>query len=280
MIAKDELEKTLTRYANTLVKQDAVAARSYLSTDFRLHEGRNAEEFIAHEINEFAERIEPYRLKDGVNARVIDLNQETGDIYYLVYNKDGMMIYEEHNRINQDLAIIGNQHIWELITKLKFRKGRDGRVSHSRGLCVRQNHYQPQALIVHSHVVEEYSLMRCEYETDSYVCEFGLAADTGNNQLVDISIFGDQPASRERRKIKMRGYDHLYFRPDLFPRIDGKSVQLPAYDSQFWSMSITFSDGTHKQIYHPKQQSYFFDKDVEIAIVVDAVDNDWIVEKT
>ena len=274
---QQDIEAGLGDYVRALVAGDRAAALNCLSPRFTRHMGLDAGGFVDYEIAEFRPRVEPYFLKEGTSVKIHDWNRETGDIDYFVFNRRGQMIYEEQNRIDEAGRLTGDGGEWEFISKLKFRKDAAGRVEVIRGLCLRHQRWKPTGLVVYNHAADNLSLKPSSYDEYASVCEFHIEGDAGTAITADVMVTAGIPGSRERKSLVMRGTDHPYYLPDLFPVILGCTIRLPAYPLIYWALNVETADGKRHRLYNPAETEYVFDEPVVFAVLNDAVDNDWEV---
>jgi hypothetical protein len=268
----------LTDYVAALIADDGPRAARALSPDFTRHQGRNAAAHIAHERKEFRHRAPYYGLDKGFSVNIIAEDQ--GSITFYVTDYRGRLVYEDWAVVGADGLLIGDNGLWEVINKLRFRQGGDP--AFVRAFCIRMNPTVPKTLLVHNAIMTQSLILKGVFEPTFAVCEFSLlnrdgSPDDGKARWLDISIFGATPYSRERRRYFVRGNDHPHFHDHLFPVLAGKRVSMPDYDGHPWCLSLRLADGQNIVIDHPDEAHYDFASPVVFAVLTDAVDHDWEV---
>lgn len=265
----------LTDYVAALIAGDGTKAARALSPDFGRHQGRTRTTHIQHELREFGHRAPLYGLDKGFKVSVTSHGEK--EIAFYVTDHKGRLVYEDWTMIGDDGLIVGDGGIWEVINKMRFRK--HGFV---RAFCIRMNPTIPKMVMVHDAIMSDHLIQPGVYEPSFAVCEFTLTnldgtPDTSLGRWVDLSIYGGQPNSRERRPYFMRGTDHPHFHDDLFPNISGKQIIMPDYDGHPWCLSLRLADSQNIVIDHPDDPVYDFPAPVTFAVLTDAIDHDWEV---
>jgi len=265
----------LTDYVAALIAGDGAKAARALSPDFVRHQGRNAQTHIQHELREFGHRAPLYGLDKGFEVSVTSHGER--EIAFYVTDHKGRLVYEDWTIMGDDGLILGDGGIWEVINKMRFRK--NGFV---RAFCIRMNPTIPKMVMVHDAIMSDHLIQPGIYEPSFAVCEFTLTnldgtPDTPLGRWVDLSIYGGQPNSRERRHYFMRGTDHPHFHDHLFPVISGQRILMPDYDGHPWCLSLRLANGENIVIDHPDNPVYDFPVPVVFAVLTDAIDHDWEV---
>ena len=268
----------LTDYVAALIAGDGVRAARALSPAFTRHQGRNAAAHIAHELREFGHRAPYYGLDKGFSVNIVA--EQAGAITFYVTDYRGRLVYEDWAVIGPDGLLIGDNGLWEVINKVRFRQGQDP--AFVRAFCIRMNPCLPKTVLVHNAVMTHHLILPGVFEPTFAICEFALtnrdgSPDDGKGRWLDISIYGATPNSRERRTYFVRGTDHPHFHDNLFPVINGRRVTMPDYDGHPWCLSLRLADGQNIVIDHPDDQHYDFSDNVVFAVLTDAVDHDWEV---
>ena len=252
---------------------DETAARKFLDADFGVHDGQEVDDWLGHELSEFARR-RPLLNLTSIEVTDRASNTVQGGVAFAVLDQDGRFVFEDALRIGPAGLVRGLGRNFEIVTKMHYTAGRP----HRRGVAIRSprgdivkavilgiNHDDAQLHPGSSH--EDDGFFTLDFQIPLDDC-FGRQANLFVRDSAGVS--GIEP-------IYLRGFDSPHQGPVAWPAINGNAVTIAAlYNSRLWSLCITLEDGSVETIEHPSEGRWEFPQLVHSAVVTDALDNDWL----
>jgi hypothetical protein len=264
-----EVMETIRRLVGGLA--DGNVPMECLSTDFGIQEGRSLQEWLAHEGREFEMRRQGFGIDAETLSIRVDHHRQPGRITFSVMGAQGQVAYQDTWSFDDAGRMIGNGSRFETVAKLHF----DASGSPLRALAVRSAKGSIVSVVPIGVAASEAVLNQGMRADEDGFATFTMAVEND-----DLRGFGakfriaDDAGVRSTEAVWMRGVDEAGFTHGLFPRIDGRSVIVPGQGPS-WSLSVVLSDGSTQCVDHPQPGIYEFDAAVGIAILTDALDNDW-----
>lgn len=256
-------------WVTALAEGERGRAAGQLSPAFGIHEGMDAEAYLAHEIEEFRIRREGFGLTRRPEIVVRDVGEGRHEV--VVLTPRGDLAYEDMLTVAGG-RIVGNGRPVEAVSKLSFDFGRPcprhAMAIRGHGAAVRavtplfpvaDFSFQPST----THGIDGFSLVTFD----------GEAPFRGRSRPFR-AILGSRGVSFE---VFMRGIDHRFFRGDRFPEIEGRYVRIDLGPGPVWSLTATLEDGSVRVVDCPAAERIEFPAAVVAATITDAIDNDWTV---
>jgi len=264
----------VVRYVAALIDGDRARAAACLSPSFGRHEGRRAEEHLAHELSQFALLSRVYGVSSGWSVRPRGVaGSPPGQFGFLLETPDGRLIYEDALPIGEDGLLGGDGSAFETVCKLRLRPKGAG-VDIGRGVAIRRAPHAPEAVIVRRpHTLDQRFHPRAP-DPDYAALDFTVAGDIGATLAAEVLIYAAEGV-REVKRLVLRGIDHPHFEGRAFVRIEGERVVVPKTRARPWSLCALLADGRCQTVLQPDSGGIQFDDRVVSAVLTDAVDNDW-----
>ena len=244
-----------------------------MSPEFGIHEGLDARAWIRHEQREILRRSTAFQLAPGGICIVPNRRGNGGETTFSMKTHDGVFVYQDTWVIGPDGRLRGNGRHFEIVTKLQLVAGGPTR----RAMAIRDH---GGSLV--SVVPIGLALAECELNS-------GMSSSEDSFQTLSLLIEGDDCLGRQAKfrmssdsgvrsteSVWLRGKEEPEFEDDLFPAIRGREVQVPGSRARLWSLNVMLADGDRTMVEHPRSGEYVFGKDVAMAVLTDAMDNDWM----
>ena len=255
-------DQVVEGFIRALAAQDAATAESFLSPAFGMQGGTDRAGHLQWELGQFAERLQ--LLAQGFAVRPIRVSG--GAHVYGIFDHRGWFLVEDEFFFGADGLLVGNQRHFDVVTKLYFVRGQLAR----RAVAVPR----PQAIharMLARGVVEE-QVGRSPAE-ECLTLKFQLEGDDLAHRLLPIRVISKSTAATH--EVEFRGIGSDYFVPEMFARIVGRRVMVPADRMNIWSVTVMLADGRSEVISHPDRLEYEFGEKVLQTTVTDALDHDW-----
>jgi hypothetical protein len=286
------------RYVSALISGDREGVFGCLSRSFSVHEGRDAERHVSHELEAFERLGERRGLRRSGAEWAVLPRTPSGRVasswdgrtagFFLV-DGSGALIYE-------DALVFGrfgaeSDGSWfETVPKLRsFASAVGGelvvRGPSLRGVAVALGDPFPEACLATRPraTFQEWLPSGPDPDYGSFSFSFpddgGLTLE-GRLRLSGTFRSGERAGERvsESKALLLRGLDHPFAesRAFPFPSPDGRSVVVPATRAVPWSICCVFEDGGTEILEAPPPGLLFFqDRRLRSATLTDATDNDW-----
>jgi len=212
-----------------------------------------------------------YYIKDSFVIKLIDCKNHS--FYRVIF--EGKLLYEETVKFDNKGKIIftGNCEFCDLVDKISFKKNNESIAS----FALKERKKKIKGILINGKLYNYESFVRgATYEKDSFF-NINTEHSVQKQDYLDIKVFYEN--HQEKRKISFGTDDNPYFF-DLNGhfKIDNNKVMIDKglYQKQIpWSLFVKFVDGLGTEIAFPDLDEYIFNKPIECAIIVDALDNEW-----
>lgn len=271
---QEENQRTLRVYIDALVRQDPQQAADCLSAGFGCHEGKDRDAYLRHELREFSRLMDRYGLANGI--RLYTDTAEADCLRFSVADCNGVLVYEDALLFDADGRIRGDGSRFEVVSKIRFRDQ-----SVYRALAIRGFGEAPGFLVIDDDPVGECDVHPASTHADDgfHVTTFMLDGDDFRTRPARVRIYPLGGGVPDQKRMVLRGVDHPFFEPSLFPEVRGRAVSIPKSRAKPWSLNVKLKGGAWHEIQQPRALHWYgFDQDVVFAVLTDAVDNDWITE--
>ncbi len=263
-----EMTETIRLLVSGLV--DGNVPMECISPDFTVHEGRSLQEWIDHEHREFEMRRRAFGIDAETLSIRVDHKRKQGQATFSVIGARGQIAYQDTWSFDPDGRMTGNGSGFEIVAKLHFHSGRT-----LRALAVRSAKGSIVSVVPIGVSASELSLHQgMRADEDDFATFTMLVEDDDLKGFYAKFRIADDAGIRSTETVWMRGVDEGGFTSGLFPQIDGPSVIIPG-EGPSWSLGVFLSDGSREGVDHPRPGRYEFGRPVEMAILTDAMDNDW-----
>lgn len=249
-------------FIRALAAQDESRAASFLSQDFGMQGGADRAGHLAWELEQFSERRR--LLERGFTVRPIRVSAAAH--VYGIFDHRGWFLVEDEFFLGADGLLVGNQRHFDVVTKLYFVRGQPVR----RAVAV------PRPQAIHARMLARGvsdEQVGCSPTEECLTLKFRLEGDDLAHRLLPIRVISKSVAATH--EVEFRGIGNAYFVPELFARIDGRRVLVPADRMNIWCVTVMLADGRSEVISHPDRLEYEFDEKVLQTTVTDALDHDW-----
>lgn len=249
---------------------DRTAARSLVSSDFGIQDGRGVDGWIEREIAEYANRGHAFGLAG--DPVLVPCPGRGGLVNFAVITGEGRLMFEDSMRLGPDGLPAGAGRPFEVVTKLLMTRG----VPPRRAIAVRSPRAPVTSVLPTGLVIDELTLNPgLNHDADGFHCaEFDLRDDDLLGREAQLRV-SDASGAIARMPVYLRGRDNPFFRDDLYAQIIGHTVEVASAGTTLWSLSVVLADGSRLSIEHPREGSHVFPQAVRVAVVTDALDNDW-----
>lgn len=255
-------QQVVEGFIRALAAQDASAAASFLSPDFGMQGGADRAGHLAWELEQFSERRR--LLERGFTVRPIRVSA-AAHIYGIFDHRDWFLVEDEFF-FGADGLLVGNQRHFDVVTKLFFVRGGPVR----RAVAVPRPQAIHARMLARGVVAENVGRSPAE---DCLTLKFQLQGDDLSHRLLPIRVISKSVAATH--EVEFRGIGSAYFVPEMFARIEGRRVLVPADRMNIWCCTVMLADGRSEVISHPDRLEYEFDEQVLQTTITDALDHDW-----
>jgi hypothetical protein len=263
------MSASLTTFIEALMTRRADAAACCLSSSFTVHDGLAKEAFIAHEIDEFRQRLLLDERSPTIQASALS------ETRYEIRVVAGGLVYATDFEVDDKGLICSNDNPLECVPKLRRHKGRIDRAAAVRGQNFLIQTITPRFPVSECHVTTApqsglFSYLQFSNEIDPAKSFTGsLRVMMRNAGSVNMSV--DFPGLE-----KFADWQEKEF----YPIIDGSTVKIPMGKSRPWNASAWLDDGSYVSIDRPEPGlDWALNRPVKKAMITDALDNDWVVER-
>ena len=272
-----EASRLLIRdFVRAAARGDFEVARRLVSPAFGRHDGKGADAWLRHEASEYAARASAFGIDDESEVVLLEKGLP-GLVTFAVVGAGGELGFEDALGIGPDGLVVGNQRAFEIVSKLAFvAPGRTRRSLAIRGHGMDIMVARPETLRVDDLVLEPCMTW---HEDRFRSMSFTIPGDDFLGRVVRFTLFGENEDSdfvREKSDVWLRGRDDPFFEDGLFPIVEGRTVTVSPGRLKLWSVSVAGEEPyMSKTIDNPPRGTLTFDHPVRMAVVTDALDNDW-----
>lgn len=240
---------------------DRAAAKACLSPDFGISSSERADDFLTWELSQFHPRR--YLLERGYSVEFDRIVEPS--TFYSILDSRGWLLYEDEFFFDDQDRIIGNQRMFDVVTKLHFVAG-----DVFRGICL------PRFFVRHARILNQnllWSFVKDSSAEGSTIIKYAVSGDDFVSRNIDLRIIGESFAQTVH--VSARGMDSKHFVDNMFCGIDGFRVMVPVDRMNIWCISVMLEGGEWVVVEHPSKSVYEFDAKVQKVVLTDALDHDW-----
>lgn len=259
----------LTSFLEALMLADEARAMQFISPEFTVHDGLDALRFVRHEIIEFKSR------RKESDDKVLVEQAKTGDTTIdVVVTSNRGLLYAMSYHVDRHGMVSSNGSQIEIVGKIRYSQ--DGT---QRAAAIRHPDDTIVAVTPMFAVKEFWTSIGEAAGQFSYV-HFPSEIDVSQGLVEKVRItFKHRKSLTAALSMPGTSTFEQWQEKDLFPVIEGRTIVIPHGKSPVWSATAWLTTGRQLNLERPEPGfRWELSEDITMAVVTDALDNDWVAE--